>query len=178
MATLTLGTTNLSASNGNWTSAPAGTVVQSATTAASGSIAADSSSVIASGLITTLTPRLSGSKFLTILSGVSAHSNKASSDNHGTIYYMYVSVAGGTYANVAADVTGSHFINDSISNWIDVPLAMTYLSTPSYTAGQTVAFQPHYARSTNSSSTCYFHHTGHTAAASQVYNLTVLEIAS
>ena len=178
MATLTLGTTNLSASGGNWTSAPAGTVVQSATTAASGSIAADSSSVIASGLITTLTPRLSGSKFLTILSGVSAHSNKASSDNHGTIYYMYVSVAGGTYANVAADVTGSHFINDSISNWIDVPLAMTYLSTPSYTAGQTVAFQPHYARSTNSSSTCYFHHTGHTAAASQVYNLTVLEIAS
>ena len=90
MATLTLGTTNLSASGGNWTSAPAGTVVQSATTAASGSIAADSSSVIASGLITTLTPRLSGSKFLTILSGVSAHSNKASSDNHGTIYYMYV----------------------------------------------------------------------------------------
>ena len=178
MATLTLGTTNLSASGGNWSSAPAGTVVQSATTAASGSIAADSSSVIASGLITTLTPRLSGSKFLTILSGVSAHSNKASSDNHGTIYYMYVSVAGGTYANVAADVTGSHFINDSISNWIDVPLAMTYLSTPSYTAGQTVAFQPHYARSTNSSSTCYFHHTGHTAAASQVYNLTVLEIAS
>ena len=178
MATLTLGTTNLSASGGNWTSAPAGTVVHSATTVASGSIAADSSSVIASGLITTLTPRLSGSKFLTILSGVSAHSNKASSDNHGTIYYMYVSVAGGTYANVAADVTGSHFINDSISNWIDVPLAMTYLSTPSYTAGQTVAFQPHYARSTNSSSTCYFHHTGHTAAASQVYNLTVLEIAS
>ena len=178
MATLTLGTTNLSASGGNWSSAPAGTVVQSATTAASGSISANSSSVIASGLITTLTPRLSGSKFLTILSGVSAHSNKASSDNHGTIYYMYVSVAGGTYANVAADVTGSHFINDSISNWIDVPLAMTYLSTPSYTAGQTVAFQPHYARSTNSSSTCYFHHTGHTAAASQVYNLTVLEIAS
>ena len=178
MATLTLGTTNLSASGGNWSSAPAGTVVQSATTAASGSIAANSSSVIASGLITTLTPRLSGSKFLTILSGVSAHSNKASSDNHGTIYYMYVSVAGGTYANVAANVTGSHFIDGSLGAWQDVPLTMTYLSTPSYTAGQTVAFQPHYARSTNSSSTCYFHHTGHTAAASQVYNLTVLEIAS
>ena len=178
MATLTLGTTNLSASGGNWSSAPAGTVVQSATTAASGSIAADSSSVIASGLITTLTPRLSGSKFLTMLSGVTAHSNKASSDNHGTIYYMYVSVNGGTYANVAANVTGSHFVNDNIGQWIDVPLTMTYLSTPSYTAGQTVAFQPHYARSTNSSSTVYFHHTGHTAAASQVYNLTVLEIAS
>ena len=178
MATLTLGTTNLSTSSGNWTSAPAGTVVQSATTAASGSIAADSSSVIASGLITTLTPRLSGSKFLTMLSGVTAHSNKASSDNHGTIYYMYVSVAGGTYANVAANVTGSHFINDSIGNWADFPLTMTYLATPTYSLGQTVAFQPHYARSTNSSSTCYFHHTGHTAAASQVYNLTVLEIAS
>ena len=178
MATLTLGTTNLSASGGNWSSAPAGTVVQSATTAASGSIAADSSSVIASGLITTLTPRLSGSKFLTILSGVSAHSNKASSDNHGTIYYMYVSVAGGTYANVAANVTGSHFIDGSLGACQDVNITMTYLSTPSYTAGQTVAFQPHYARSTNSSSTCYFHHTGHTAAASQVYNLTVLEIAS
>ena len=178
MATLTLGTTNLSTSGGNWSSAPAGTVVQSATTAASGSIAADSSSIIASGLITTLTPRLSGSKFLTMLSGVTAHSNKASSDNHGTIYYMYVSVAGGTYANVAADVTGSHFINDSIGNWADFPLTMTYLATPTYSLGQTVAFQPHYARSTNSSSTCYFHHTGHSAAASQVYNLTVLEIAS
>ncbi len=178
MGTLTLGTANLSTSGGNWTSVPAGTVVQSATTAASGSIAADSSSVIASGLITTLTPRLSGSKFLTLLSGVTAHSNKASSDNHGTIYYMYVSVNGGSYANVAANVTGSHFINDSIGNWADFPLTMTYLSTPTYTLGDTVAFQPHYARSTNSSSTCYFHHTGHTAAASQVYNLTVLEIAS
>ena len=178
MGTLTLGTTNLSTSGGNWSSAPAGTVVQSATTAASGSIAADSSSVIASGLITTLTPRLSGSKFLTMLSGVTAHSNKASSDNHGTIYYMYVSVGGGSYANVAANVTGSHFINDSIGNWADFPLTMTYLATPSYSLGQTVAFQPHYARSTNSSSTCYFHHTGHSAAASQVYNLTVLEIAS
>ena len=186
MATLNLGSSVSLSSSGTTfansaasvTDAPAGSVVQSATTTATGSVAVNSSDISASGLITTLTPRLSGSKFLTILSGVSAHSNKASSDNHGTIYYMYVSVAGGTYANVAADVTGSHFINDSISNWIDVPLAMTYLSTPSYTAGQTVAFQPHYARSTNSSSTCYFHHTGHTAAASQVYNLTVLEIAS
>ena len=178
MATLTLGTTNLSASGGNWSSAPAGTVVQSATTAASGSVAADSSDVLASGLIVTMTPRLSGSTFLTILSGVTAHSNKNTADNHGTIYYMYVSVNGGTYANVAANVTGSHFVNDNIGQWIDVPLTMTYLSTPSYTAGQTVAFQPHYARSTNSSSTVYFHHTGHTAAASQVYNLTVLEIAS
>ena len=178
MATLTLGTTNLSTSGGNWSSAPAGTVVQSATTAASGSVAADSSDVLASGLIVTMTPRLSGSTFLTILSGVTAHSNKNTADNHGTIYYMYVSVNGGTYANVAANVTGSHFVNDNIGQWIDVPLTMTYLSTPSYTAGQTVAFQPHYARSTNSSSTVYFHHTGHTAAASQVYNLTVLEIAS
>ena len=178
MATLTLGTTNLSASGGNWSSAPAGTVVQSATTAASCSVAADSSDVLASGLIVTMTPRLSGSTFLTILSGVTAHSNKNTADNHGTIYYMYVSVNGGTYANVAANVTGSHFVNDNIGQWIDVPLTMTYLSTPSYTAGQTVAFQPHYARSTNSSSTVYFHHTGHTAAASQVYNLTVLEIAS
>ena len=178
MATLTLGTTNLSASGGKWSSAPAGTVVQSATTAASGSVAADSSDVLASGLIVTMTPRLSGSTFLTILSGVTAHSNKTSADNHGTIYYMYVSVAGGSYANVAANVTGSHFVNDNIGQWIDVPLTMTYLSTPSYTAGQTVAFQPHYARSTNSSSTVYFHHTGHTAAASHVYNLTVLEIAS
>ena len=185
MATLNLGSVSLSSSGSTFansaasvTDAPAGSVVQSATTAASGSIAADSSSVIASGLITTLTPRLAGSKFLTLLSGVTAHSNKASSDNHGTIYYMYVSVAGGSYANVAANVTGSHFINDSIGNWADFPLTMTYLSTPTYTLGQTVAFQPHYARSTNSSSTCYFHRTGHSAAASQVYNLTVLEIAS
>ena len=123
MGTLTLGTTNLSASGGNWSSAPAGTVVQSATTTASGAVATSSDGPNASGLITTLTPRLSGSKFLTILSGVTAHSNKTSADNHGTIYYMYVSVAGG-------------------------------------------------------SGTQYFHHDGHSAAASQVYNLSVLEIAS
>ena len=178
MATLTLGSTNLSTSGGNWSSAPAGTVVQSATTAASGSIAADSSSVIASGLITTLTPRLSGSKFLTILSGVSAHSNKTSSDNHGTVYYMYVSVAGGSYANITSNVIQSHHVDGALGAWIDVPLTTTFLSTPTYTLGNTVAFQPYYARATSSSGTVYFHHTGHSAAASQVYNLTVLEIAS
>ena len=178
MATLTLGTTNLSTSGGNWSSAPAGTVVQSATTSASGSIAVNSSDISASGLITTLTPRLSGSKFLTILSGVNAHSNKTSSDNHGTIYYMYVSVAGGSYANVTSNVIQSHFVDGGLGAWIDVPLTTTFLSTPTYTLGNTVAFQPYYARATSSSGTVYFHHTGHSAAASQVYNLTVLEIAS
>ena len=178
MATLTLGTTNLSTSGGNWSSAPAGTVVQSATTTASGAVATSSDGPNASGLIVTMTPRLSGSKFLTILSGVTAHSNKTSSDNHGTIYYMYVSVAGGSYANVAANVTGSHHIDGNLGAWIDVPLTMTFLSTPSYTVGQTVAFQPYYGRNTGGSGTMYFHHAGHSAAASQVYNLTVLEIAS
>ena len=178
MATLTLGTTNLSTSGGNWSSAPAGTVVQSATTTATGSVAVNSSDISASGLITTLTPRLSGSKFLTILSGVTAHSNKTSSDNHGTIYYMYVSIAGGSYANVAANVTGSHHIDDNLGAWIDIPLTMSYLSTPTYTLGNTVAFQPYYGRNTGGSGTMYFHHAGHSAAASQVYNLTVLEIAS
>ncbi len=178
MATLTLGTTNLSTSGGNWSSAPAGTVVQSANTSASGSIAVNSSDISASGLITTLTPRLSGSKFITMLSGVNAHSNKTSSDNHGTIYYMYASVNGGSYANVAANVTGSHHIDGNLGAWIDVPLTMTFLSTPSYTVGQTVAFQPYYGRNTGGSGTMYFHHAGHSAAASQVYNLTVLEIAS
>ena len=178
MATLTLGTTNLSTSSGNWTSAPAGTVVQSATTSASGSVAADSSDILASGLIVTMTPRLSGSKFLTILSGVSAHSNKTSSDNHGTVYYMYVSVAGGSYANITSNVIQSHHVDGALGAWIDVPLTTTFLSTPTYTLGNTVAFQPYYARATSSSGTVYFHHTGHSAAASQVYNLTVLEIAS
>ena len=178
MATLTLGTTNLSTSGGNWSSAPAGTVVQSATTTATGSVAVNSSDISASGLITTLTPRLSGSKFLTILSGVNAHSNKTSSDNHGTIYYMYVSVAGGSYANVTSNVIQSHYVDGGLGAWIDVPLTTTFLSTPTYTLGNTVAFQPYYARATSSSGTVYFHHTGHSAAASQVYNLTVLEIAS
>ena len=178
MATLTLGTTNLSTSGGNWSSAPAGTVVQSATTTASGAVATSSDGPNASGLIVTMTPRLSGSKFLTILSGVTSHSNKTSADNHGTIYYMYVSVAGGSYANVAANVTGSHHIDGDLGAWIDIPLTMSYLSTPSYTVGQTVAFQPYYGRNTGGSGTMYFHHAGHSAAASQVYNLTVLEIAS
>ena len=160
------------------TDAPAGSVVQSATTTASGAVATSSDGPNASGLITTLTPRLSGSKFLTILSGVTAHSNKTSSDNHGTIYYMYASVNGGSYANITSNVVQSHHVDGALGAWIDVPLTMTFLSTPSYTVGQSVAFQPYYARATNSSGTVYFHHTGHSAAASQVYNLTVLEIAS
>ena len=178
MATLTLGTTNLSTSGGNWSSAPAGTVVQSANTSASGAVATSSDGPNASGLITTLTPRLSGSKFITMLSGVTAHSNKTSSDNHGTIYYMYASVNGGSYANITSNVVQSHHVDGALGAWIDVPLTMTFLSTPSYTVGQSVAFQPYYARATSSSGTVYFHHTGHSAAASQVYNLTVLEIAS
>ena len=91
---------------------------------------------------------------------------------------MYVSVAGGSYANVAANVTGSHHIDGGIGAWIDIPLTMSYLSTPTYALGNTVAFQPYYGRNTGGSGTMYFHHTGHSAAASQVYNLTVLEIAS
>ena len=185
MGTLNLGSVSLSSSGTTFansatsvTDAPAGSVVQSATTTATGSVAVNSSDISASGLITTLTPRLSGSKFLTILSGVNAHSNKTSSDNHGTIYYMYVSVAGGSYANVTSNVIQSHFVDGGLGAWIDVPLTTTFLSTPTYTLGNTVAFQPYYARATNSSGTVYFHHTGHSAAASQVYNLTVLEIAS
>ena len=182
---ISLGSVSLSSSGTTFansaasvTDAPAGSVVQSATTTATGSVAVNSSDISASGLITTLTPRLSGSKFLTILSGVNAHSNKTSSDNHGTIYYMYVSVAGGSYANVAANVTGSHHVDGALGAWIDIPLTMSYLSTPTYTLGNTVAFQPYYGRNTGGSSTMYFHHAGHSAAASQVYNLTVLEIAS
>ena len=185
MGTLNLGSVSLSSSGTTFansaasvTDAPAGSVVQSATTTASGAVATSSDGPNASGLITTLTPRLSGSKFLTILSGVNAHSNKTSSDNHGTIYYMYVSVAGGSYANITSNVIQSHFVDGGLGAWIDVPLTTTFLSTPSYTLGQSVAFQPYYARATNSSGTVYFHHTGHSAAASQVYNLTVLEIAS
>ena len=185
MGTLNLGSVSLSSSGTTFansaasvTDAPAGSVVQSATTTASGAVATSSDGPNASGLITTLTPRLSGSKFLTILSGVSAHSNKTSSDNHGTVYYMYVSVAGGSYANITSNVIQSHFVDGGLGAWIDVPLTTTFLSTPSYTLGQSVAFQPYYARATNSSGTVYFHHTGHSAAASQVYNLTVLEIAS
>jgi len=186
MATLNLGSSvSLSSSGATFansatsvTDAPAGSVVQSATTTATGSVAVNSSDISASGLITTLTPRLSGSKFLTMLSGVSAHSNKTSSDNHGTIYYMYVSVAGGSYANITSNVIQSHHVDGALGAWIDVPLTTTFLSTPTYTLGNTVAFQPYYARATSSSGTVYFHHTGHSAAASQVYNLTVLEIAS
>ena len=178
MSTLTIGGADLSFTGGNWTSAPSGTVVQSGITTASGGISSSSDGPNASGLIVTMTPRLPGSKFLTMLSGVCTHSNKTSSDNHGTIYYMYVSVAGGSYANITSNVIQSHHVDGALGAWIDVPLTTTFLSTPTYTLGNTVAFQPYYARATSSSGTVYFHHTGHSAAASQVYNLTVLEIAS
>ena len=178
MSTLTIGGADLSFTGGNWTSAPSGTVVQSGITTASGGISSSSDGPNASGLIVTMSPRLPGSKFLTMLSGVCTHSNKTSSDNHGCIYYMYVSVASGSYANVAANMIGSHHINGDLGAWVDIPLTMTYLATPTYTIGDTVAFQPYYSRNTGGSGTQYFHHDGHSAAASQVYNLSVLEIAS
>ena len=72
----------------------------------------------------------------------------------------------------------SHHVDGALGAWIDIPLTMSYLSTPTYTLWNNVTFQPYYVRNTGGSSTMYFHHAGHSAADSQVYNLTVLEIAS
>ena len=82
---------------------PFGKVLQVAQTTldvGNNNIASNSGSPVGSGLITTVTPVAAGSKFLVMHNGNSAHLNTNVSNN-GVRFYLYASVASGSYANVA-----------------------------------------------------------------------------
>lgn len=114
-------------------------------------------------LETSITPLKANSKFLLTLSGVNGHVNMTSTiGNHGCIYFFYVSVAGGTYANAAthSDPLCATHIQGDLGNWLDFPVKYSYLASPSYSLGQSLTFRPQFTKNVNmgNSLTYYFNH--------------------
>ena len=143
----------------------AGSTLQTVITQNSpGHVAASGTTIHAvTSLETSITPLKAGSKFLLTLSGVNGHCNMTgSTGNHGAIYFFYVSVAGGTYANAAthSDAICATHINGDLGNWLDFPVHYSYLASPSYSLGQSLTFRPHFTKNAlmGTSLTYYFNH--------------------
>ena len=153
-------------------------VVSSVLDPGSNNYASTSNTPSASGLITTITPSAAGSKFIIYQGGNALHLNESVS-NRGVKVYIYASVAGGSYANVASD----HIISAQVftTTSIDFPYSHTFHATVSYSLGQTVAFQTHYLRGTNSGNgsqqTYYWHHNGGSGADTRIQQI-VMEVAT
>ena len=159
----------------------AGTILQQVQTTATGDVSStEASNIVASGNICSVTPKQTGSKFLVEASGVSGHFNNSTATNPGALYYIYVSVNSGTYANVTTGpILNVHATGDT-GAWINVPVSFSFLASPSYSAGQTVAFQPYFRRGAGDSSTndnFYYHHAGHSDMFGQVRSLRVTELS-
>ena len=95
-------------------------------------------SYMASGLICTLTPRFSTSKFHIHMGGGRLKARSGS----GIDVKMYVSINGGSYAAAYSGNRGSTFYYSS-SGEIQVPVSFVDLYTPS-SAPTTIAFQPYW----------------------------------
>ena len=156
-----------------------GNVIQVVQTTAVGNVSSTSASgIVASGHICSITPVATGSKFYVVAENISAHFNLASESNSGAMYFLYVSVNSGTYANVTSSILKNVYAHGDIGNWLNVPINFNFLASPSYSAGQTVAFQTYYQRTPNSSGEFYYQHSGQSAMNNQVRTLTVMEIAA
>ena len=153
-----------------------GSVLQVVSTEIAGNITSNSAGVLATGLITTVTPKQAGSKFYITVDGITGHANVTTVTNYGAKYFMYVSVNGGTYANAASAHIGSTYINGNIDQWLDFPASMGYFDTPSYSLGETVAYQPYYEKGQNTTSDVYFNHVGGNGTNQRVTQV-VMEIA-
>ena len=102
-----------------------------------------SGSFMASGLIVSMTPRFSSSKFHIHMGGGRLKARNGS----GIEVKMYVSINGGSYAASYSGNRGSSFYYSS-SGEMQLPVSFVDLYTPS-SAPTTIAFQP-YWRSFNS----------------------------
>ena len=122
-------------------SLPAGSVVQVQITTSTASVGNSSAGALASGLVTTLTPVRAGSKFFVTASGMSMHNN-AGASNQGSRFWLYASVAGGSYSNVTD--TWVQSCQRSGGSWTDFPGNLSFPCTVSYSLGQTVSFQIYY----------------------------------
>ena len=159
---------------GNTLKSP-GNVIQVVSSQITGtsSIASSSGTPQATGMITSLTPKGVGSKFFVTASGMSMHNN-AGASNQGSRFWLYASVAGGSYSNVTD--TWVQSCQRSGGSWTDFPGNLSFPCTVSYSLGQTVSFQIYYGYGLNASSSTYFHHNGSTGNGTR-YHQTVMEIA-
>ena len=98
-----------------------------------------STSFMASGLICTLTPRFSTSKFHIHMGGGRLKARAGS----GIEVKMYVSINGGSYAAAYSGNRGSTFYYTSSTTELQIPVSFVDLYTPSSTP-TTIAFQPYW----------------------------------
>ena len=98
-----------------------------------------SSSYMASGLIATITPRFSNSKFFLQMNGGRIKARAGS----GVNVKMYVSINGGSYATAYSGNRGDTFYYSS-SGENQFPHSFTDLYTPSTAITSTIAFQPYW----------------------------------
>jgi hypothetical protein len=153
---------------------PAGSIVQVQFTTSTAGKGTSGSGQHASGLVTTLTPARAGSKFFVTASGMSMHNN-AGASNQGSRFWLYASVAGGSYTNVTD--TWVQSCQRSGGSWTDFPGNLSFPCTVSYSLGQSVSFQIYYGYGLNASSSTYFHHDGASGNGTR-YQQTVMEIAA
>ena len=98
-----------------------------------------SASFMSSGLIVSMTPRFSTSKFHIHMGGGRLKARSGS----GVEIKMYVSINGGSYAAAYSGNRGDSFYYSS-SGEIQVPISFTDLYTPSTPITSTIAFQPYW----------------------------------
>ncbi len=98
-----------------------------------------STSFMASGLIASMTPRFSTSKFHIHMGGGRLKARAGS----GIEVKMYVSINGGSYAAAYSGNRGSTFYYSSSSTELQIPVSFVDLYTPS-SAPTTIAFQPYW----------------------------------
>ena len=94
---------------------------------------------MASGLIASMTPRFSTSKFHIHMGGGRLKARAGS----GIEVKMYVSINGGSYASAYSGNRGSTFYYTSSTTELQIPVSFVDLYTPS-SAPTTIAFQPYW----------------------------------
>lgn len=142
---------------------PAGAILQVVQATTTSTISSSSSTMVASGLIATITPTASSSKIFIILTGGNQWNDTNAS---GTLISFYRSIAAGAYSSVIDNngILG----NTSGTNTFKTSWSASYLDSPSTTSS--VSYQPYYR--TNSSGTSRFNES------SVSVQLTLFEVAA
>ena len=131
-----------------------------------------STSFMASGLIASMTPRFSTSKFHIHMGGGRLKARAGS----GIEVKMYVSINGGSYAAAYSGNRGSTFYYSSNSAELQIPVSFVDLYTPSSTP-TTIAFQPYWKVFGSPASSGNSFHESDSAAYGEVV-MTVMEVSA
>ena len=108
-----------------------------------------STSFMASGLIASMTPRFSTSKFHIHMGGGRLKARAGT----GVEVAMYVSINGGSYAKCYSGNRGVQFYYSSSTAEIQVPVSFVDLFTPSTPVTSTISFQPYWKSFNNGNNT-------------------------